>query len=266
MLKRLVLAAARRVRKIDFMDDRRTTSPSEGCEFEDKASPRPGAFFGRRKGHPLRARQAGLMQSLLPRLAIDLSYPAPARLETLFTHRADAVRLEIGFGGGEHLAAQALAHPAIGFIGCEPFVNGMAKMLAAIEDQRIANVRLHFGDAIELLDWLPGRSLACVDILYPDPWPKRRHWKRRIIQDQSIATLARVLHSGGVVRFATDISDYAAWTLERFLRAPGFVWTAERADDWRTPWAGYVATRYEAKAKREGRVANYFVFRRTDGA
>jgi tRNA (guanine-N7-)-methyltransferase len=139
----------------------------------------------------------------------------------------------------------------------------MAKMLAAIDANAIRNVRLHFGDATELLDWLPDASLARVDILYPDPWPKRRHWKRRIIQDASIATLARIVRVGGSVHFATDIADYAAWTLERFLRAPSFAWTAECAAEWREPWEEYVATRYEAKAKREGRVPNYFVFRRT---
>lgn len=247
------------------MDDRRTARRERSDRNDETASHRR-AFFGRRKGHPLRARQAGLMASLLPRLAIDLQSPAPSGLAALFPDRVSAVQLEIGFGGGEHLAAQALAHPSIGFIGCEPFVNGMAKMLAAIEDQHISNVRLHFGDAIELLDWLPDAAVACVDILYPDPWPKRRHWKRRIVQDRSIATLARILHPGGSVRFATDIADYAAWTLERFLRAATFRWAAETADDWRRPWPGYVTTRYETKAKREGRAPNYFVFRRTDEA
>jgi tRNA (guanine-N7-)-methyltransferase len=221
-----------------------------------------GAFFGRRKGHPLRAHQASLMQTLLPRLALDRTTPAPADLAGLFPHAVEQVRLEIGFGGGEHLAAQARAHPDAGFIGCEPFVNGMAKMLAAIEDQQLQNVRLHFGDAVELLDWLPDAALARIDILYPDPWPKRRHWKRRLLQDATITALGRVLRAGGAVHFATDWADYAAWTLECFLRTPAFVWTAERAADWREPWPDYVTTRYEAKAKREGRISNYFIFRR----
>jgi tRNA (guanine-N7-)-methyltransferase len=239
------------------------------AEDENPSQPRDGrrvgegAFYGRRKGHRLRSRQAELLDTLLPRLALDLTGPAPAHLSTLFPIPVDAIRLEIGFGGGERLIAQAQAHPTVGFIGCEPFVNGMAKMLAAIEDARIRNVRLHFGDAAELLDWLPARSLVRIDILYPDPWPKRRHWKRRIIQDASIAAFARVLLPQGTVHFATDIPDYAAWTLERFLRAPTFAWTAERAADWRAPWEGYVATRYEAKARREGRTPNYFVFQRT---
>jgi tRNA (guanine-N7-)-methyltransferase len=229
---------------------------------DDTHPPRHGAFFGRRKGHPLRQHQAGLMQTLLPRLALDLKTPAPAELAGLFVHPIEQARLEIGFGGGEHLAAQACAHPDVGFIGCEPFVNGMAKMLAAIEEQQLQNIRLHFGDAVELLEWLPDAALARIDILYPDPWPKRRHWKRRLLQDATIATLARVLPAGGVMHFATDWADYAAWTLERFLRTSAFVWTAERAADWREPWPGSVTTRYEAKAKREGRISNYFVFRR----
>jgi tRNA (guanine-N7-)-methyltransferase len=223
-----------------------------------------GAFFGRRKGHALRPRQALLLHELLPKLALDLSAPAPADPTTLFPQRAHYVRLEIGFGGGEHLAAQALAHPDLGFIGCEPFVNGMAKMLAAIDADHIGNIRLHFGDAIELLDWLPDGVLAGVDILYPDPWPKRRHWKRRIVRDETIAALARVLRQGADVHFATDIADYAAWTLERFARAPTFHWAAECAADWRKPWPGYLPTRYEAKARRDGRVPSYLVFRRTD--
>jgi len=224
------------------------------------------AFFGRHKGRPLRAHQATLFDTLLPRLALDLARPAPADLRSLFAPPADAVRLEIGFGGGEHLLAQAAAEPGIGFIGCEAFVNGMAKMLAGIEAQRLANVRLHFGDASELLPWLPTGSLSRVDLLYPDPWPKRRHWKRRFVQDDSVAALARVIPAGGSFRFATDIPGYAAWTLARMLRSPHFDWTAERADDWRKPWPGHVRTRYEAKGLREGRVPCYLVFRRNQAA
>lgn len=220
------------------------------------------AFFGRRKGHQLKQHQAELMKTLLPRLAVEIAAEPPENLTMLFPTPISAVQLEIGFGGGEHLAAQAAAHPNIGFIGCEPFLNGMAKALALIETHGLKNIRLHFGDATELIDWLPNSLLAQVDLLYPDPWPKRRHWKRRFVQDTSIAALARILRTNGLFRFATDIPDYAAWTLERALRSPDFVWTANRADDWRVPWAGWVETRYEAKAKREGRIPNYFVFRR----
>jgi len=220
------------------------------------------AFFGRRKGHRLRSHQADLMATLLPRLAIALERPPPDRLVEMFSRPLESVNLEIGFGGGEHLVAEAAAHPALGFVGCEPFVNGMAKILTLIEASAIDNIRLHGGDAIDLLAWLPDASIARIDLLYPDPWPKRRHWKRRFVQDRTVAMMARALRPGGVFRFATDIPDYAAWTLERLTRAPDFIWTAERADDWRQPWAGFRGTRYEAKAKREGRMPCYLEFRR----
>ena len=220
------------------------------------------AFFGRRKGHPLRSRQVALFDTLLPRIALDLTKPAPADLRALFANPLDQVRLEIGFGGAEHLINQAQANPRSGFIGSDGFINAIAKALAAIEDNALGNIRLHFGDASELIDWLPAGALSRIDLLYPDPWPKRRHWKRRFVQDDSLKRLARILKTGGELRFATDIADYAAWTLIRMMRSPDFVWTAERADDWRQPWPEFSGTRYEAKAKREGRAPAYFIFRR----
>ena len=220
------------------------------------------AFFGRRKGHRLRPHQSALLETLLPRLAIDLAAAAPADLAALFPHAVGAVRLEIGFGGGEHLFAQASAEPGVGFIGCEPFVNGMAKVLALIEAGKTHNIRLFAGDAVDLLGWIPAAALARIDLLYADPWPKRRHWKRRFVQDDTVAMIARVLRPGGIFRFATDVEDYAAWTLERLLRAPDFAWTAQCADDWRLPWPGFAGTRYEAKARREGRRPCYLEFRR----
>ena len=209
----------------------------------------------------MKPRQAALFDTLLPKIALDLAKPAPSDLRTLFTN-ADSVRLEIGFGGAEHLIAQAKANPRIGFIGSDGFVNAIAKALAAIETDRLDNIRLHHGDASELIDWLPDAALARIDLLYPDPWPKRRHWKRRFIQDESLKRLARILKRGGELRFATDIADYAAYALARVLRSQDFVWTAERADDWRKPWPDFAGTRYEAKAKREGRTPAYFIFRR----
>ena len=229
---------------------------------EHSEAQRGGAFFGRRKGHPLRPHHAALMERLLPHLAVDLTSPAPNPLAALFPRPMEQIGLEIGFGGGEHLAAQAAALPRTGFIGCEPFVNGMAKALALIETQGLDNIRLHFGDASDLVAWLPTGAIARLDLLYPDPWPKRRHWKRRFVQDASIADFARILRPGGEFRFATDWPDYAQWTLARLLRSPHFVWTAERADDWRKPWPGFTATRYEAKAKEAGRAPCYLVFRR----
>ena len=225
---------------------------------------RTGAFFGRRKGHPLRQRQAALMDTLLPRLKLDLAAPAPADLRALFPG-VEEVRLESGFGGGEHLIAEALLHPRSGFIGIEPFVNGMAKALAAIDEHKLQNIRLHHGDATDMLAWLPDASLNRFDLLYPDPWPKRRHWKRRFVQDKSVAAIARIVRPGGEFRFASDIPDYVAWTLMRLTRSPDFTWTAEQADDWRAAWSGFSGTRYEAKAKREGRVPCYLIFKRSDG-
>jgi tRNA (guanine-N7-)-methyltransferase len=130
-----------------------------------------GSFFGRRKGHKLRVHQADLIAQLLPRLSLDLEGPAPADLTTLFEPAIDSVRLEIGFGGGEHLVAEAIAHPATGFIGCEPYVNGMAKILAQIESRNLTNIRLFAGDAADLLAWMPARALARIDLIHPDPWP-----------------------------------------------------------------------------------------------
>jgi tRNA (guanine-N7-)-methyltransferase len=228
----------------------------------DETTTAPRAFFGRRKGHALKPRQAALFDSLLPGVTLDLTNAAPRDLRTLFSPAVDHVCLEIGFGGAEHLLAQARTNPRIGYIGADAFVNAIAKALAGIEQHKLANLRLHFGDASELIDWLPHGSLSRIDLLYPDPWPKRRHWKRRFIQDEMLNRLARVLAPDGELRIATDIDTYADHALIRVLRSPDFIWTAQRADDWRKPWPDFAGTRYEAKAKREGRIPQYFIFRR----
>jgi tRNA (guanine-N7-)-methyltransferase len=225
-------------------------------EIDDRRS----AFYGRRKGHKLRAHQAGLMDALLPHLLLPEGEIPPA--DELFGQPVDDLWLEVGFGGGEHLLARMEEHPNIGFIGCEPFINGMAKLLAGIEERGLSNLRVFDEDAALLLPRLPGASVGRAFILYPDPWPKRRHRKRRFVSDETLAALARVMRPGAELRFATDIDDYAAWTLARILRSPDFVWTASKADDWRKPWAGWPGTRYEAKAAREGRVPCYLTFLR----
>ena len=226
------------------------------------ADHRHGSFFGRRKGHKLRAHQLDLIEQLLPRLALEIGGASPSDLTELFDRPLDAVRLEIGFGGGEHLVAEALSFPDAGFIGCEPYVNGMAKILAQIEAHNVTNIRLFAGDAAELLAWAPPRSLARIDLIHPDPWPKRRHWKRRFVQDATVAAMARILKPSGEFRFVSDIDDYCGWTLAHLVRSSDFEWTAERASDWRQPWPGYTMTRYGRKAEREGRKAAYFRFRR----
>jgi tRNA (guanine-N7-)-methyltransferase len=233
---------------------------------DDAASPRSesgqGSFFGRRKGHRLRPHQSDLIAHLLPRLSLDPGESGPSDPATLFGRPVEAMRIEIGFGGGEHLVAEALAFPHTGFIGCEPYVNGMAKILTQIEAHNIGNIRLLAGDASELLAWLPPASLARIDLIHPDPWPKRRHWKRRFVQDATVAQMARVLRPGGEFRFVSDIADYCAWTLAHLARSPDFLWLAECATEWHNPWPRYTMTRYGRKAEREGRRAAYLRFRR----
>ncbi|MDF3061893.1 MAG: tRNA ((7)-)-methyltransferase [Microvirga sp.] len=225
------------------------------------SSERAGAFFGRRKGKRLRKGQEDLLTALLPRLRLPEGGPIdPAALigEAFDTPRI----LEIGFGGGEHLAAQARADPRAGLIGCEPFVNGLAKMLAVIAREGLENVRLWDGDAAALLPRLAPASLDLVYLLYPDPWPKRRQRKRRFLNQDTLAAIAKILKPGGELRFATDIDDYAGWALARILRSADLAWTAERPQDWRKPWHDWPGTRYEAKAAAEGRRPIYLTFRR----
>lgn len=233
------------------------TGPDEAAAQE-----RGRAFFGRRKGKTLRAGQAGLMDSSLPALRLDLGGPAPADLAALFADPVREVRLEIGFGGGEHLIQRAAEHPDVGFIGCEAYINGTAKLLTRIAEERLANIRLWDDDAAILLDWLPTVSLGRIHLNYPDPWPKRRHRKRRFLHDERLPSLARVLQPGAELWFATDIDDYAATALAAVARSPDLVWTARRAEDWLKPWARWQSTRYEAKALREGRRPGYFTFRK----
>ena len=222
----------------------------------------PLRTYGRTKARTLKPRQAALVETLLPHLAVPTD--GAIDLDALFPSlpcgegaggegRSDEqapdprVILEIGFGGGEHLVAQAAAHPDARFIGVEPFLNGVASCLRHIEESGVTNIRLHHGDARDILARLPDASLDRVDILFPDPWPKTRHHKRRLIQPDFLTELARVMKPNAELRFATDWAHYAAWTLEHLTRDPHFAWTAERAEDWRKPWPEHVTTRYEAK-------------------
>ncbi len=204
----------------------------------------PLRSFGRIKARPIKSRQASLLQTLLPTIALDPTQPID-----LLALKPDAteVWLEIGFGGGEHLATQAERRPDVLALGAEPFLNGVASALRHIEAAALTNVRLHAGDARDLLAALPNACLDRVFILFPDPWPKLRHHKRRLIQPGVVAELVRVLKPFGRVRFATDWANYADWTLERLAAAPALVWTAQRADDWRLAPNDHAPTRYEAK-------------------
>jgi tRNA (guanine-N7-)-methyltransferase len=232
-------------------------------DFSGEASERGPRrqLYGRSKGKALRAAQAGRIAGQLPALAIDIE-ALKADPRALFGGHSGDLMLEIGFGGGEHLAAMAGAHPETAFFGVEPFLNGVAKLLAAIEAGGLENIRLLRGDARDVLAALPDASLARVYLLYPDPWPKRRQRKRRIVDRAFLAEVARVLEPGGELRFATDIDDYAGWTLARIAAQDALVWLAETADDWREPWPEWHRTRYEAKAIREGRTPGYFRFRK----
>jgi tRNA (guanine-N7-)-methyltransferase len=220
------------------------------------------AFFGRRRGKTVRAVQAGALAEILPRLALDLATPSPASLAGLFEVPVDAVRLEIGFGAGEHLLHEARRFPATGFIGVEPFVNGMAKFLASWQEDPLPNIRLYDDDATRLLDWLPDSTLTGIDLFYPDPWPKKRHWKRRFVNAANLDRFARVMAPGALFRFASDIETYVDWTLQRCRVNDAFAWTATCAADWNEPYEGWPGTRYEAKAIREGRRPAYLAFRR----
>ena len=229
---------------------------------EGRRSRSTEAFFGRRRGKAIRPLQAAALEEGLRRYGLDLAVPAPSDLKTLFPEAVSGVRLEIGFGGGEHLLNEAATHPGTGFIGVEPFVNSMAKMTAALAEQPLSNLRLYEDDATRLLDWLPDASLAGIDLFYPDPWPKKKHWKRRFVSPANLDRFARVLGRGGKFRFASDIDSYVNWTLLACAAHGGFAWQASNSGDWRTPYEGWPGTRYEAKAFREGRRPAYLTFLR----
>jgi tRNA (guanine-N7-)-methyltransferase len=221
-----------------------------------------GSFYGRRIGKPLREAQAGGLETGLATLGLDLAQPAPAQLETLFAAQVTGVRLEIGFGGGEHLLSALRRETGTGFIGAEPFINGMAKCARALLLEPAGNVRLHGEDAVPLLDWLPTASLDGIDLFYPDPWPKKRHWKRRFVNTANLDRFARVLKPGAHFRFASDIGHYVNWTLAACDAHAAFDWIGGGPADWREPYPHWPGTRYEAKALREGRTPAYLRFRR----
>ena len=204
---------------------------------------RPLRSFGRLKSRPIKPRQAALVETRLPTLRI----PAGPVDPTALAPAAREVWLEIGFGGGEHMAAQAARAPDVLILGAEPFQNGVASAVRHIDEQGLENVRLHDDDVRELMARLPDSSLARVYILFPDPWPKARHNKRRLVQADLVAELARLIQPGGRLRFASDVAHYVDWALERITANPAFSWTAKAAADWRVPPADHITTRYEEK-------------------
>lgn len=208
------------------------------------------ASYGRRRGRRLRTNKRTLFDTLLPTLAPDLTkFPTP-------------LWLEIGFGGGEHLAHQAALHPSVHIIGCEPYVNGIAGLLGHIDEQKLSNIRIWQEDARLLIEKLPDASVERIFILYADPWPKIRHHKRRLVSTELLGSLARIMKPGSELRLATDDVDYCTWMLERLTIHPQFTWMAKHCDDWLKPPADWLSTRYEQKALTAGRVPIYLNFKR----
>jgi tRNA (guanine-N7-)-methyltransferase len=232
-----------------------TTDPQIPDEITD-----PGYLrsFGRRRGKKQRPGRERLLAELLPRIAVTQDRPVVDQ----FSPPKRAYWLEIGFGGGEHLAAQAQAHPDVGLIGCEPFVDGVAKALSQIDEHDLDNVRLHADDARQIFPLINDGALQRVFVLFPDPWPKARHHKRRLIQGPLLDEIARILEDGGEFRFASDHMDYVRWVLIHVARHAEFEWTAQGPEDWRTPPADWIRTRYEQKALAKGDRCVYLCFRR----
>lgn len=222
-------------------------------------------FYGRRKGKHLKASQEGYLDQDLAALSPGLvdwdvnPDRTPLDLQALFGGKP--VWLEIGFGGGEHMVHQAAQNPDVGIIGCEPYINGVAMLLGKIRKAKVDNLAVYPGDVRDMFDVLPEASIDRAFLLYPDPWPKSRHHRRRFVTPEHLAPLVRVLKPGAIFRVATDIPDYVRQTLEQ-VPGHGFEWLAEGPSDWRVAWDDWISTRYEKKALREGRVPHYLTFRK----
>ncbi|PIB23976.1 tRNA (guanosine(46)-N7)-methyltransferase TrmB [Amylibacter kogurei] len=224
-------------------------------------------FYGRIKGKGLRDSQERYLAEDLGKLApsgVTWDENPDRNLADLTTWFGDDrdVWLEVGFGGGEHMVHQAANNPDVGIIGCEPYINGVAMLLGKIRDAGVENVKVHAGDARDMMDVLPENSISRAFLLYPDPWPKKKHHRRRFVTPEHLEPLAKVLKSGAIFRVATDIEDYVRQTLEQVLASGEFDWLAEGPDDWRKSWDDWISTRYELKALREGRTPHYLTFRK----
>ncbi len=222
-------------------------------------------FYGRVKGKTLKSAQERYLDEDLAKLspgAVDWEEnPDRQPLDMAAMFGGKDVWLETGFGGGEHMVHQAVTYPDVGIIGCEPFINGVAMLLGKIRRAGAENVKVYPGDVRNLFDVLPDASVSKAFLLYPDPWPKKRHHRRRFVTQEHLEPLARVLKPGAEFRVATDIPDYVRQTLVEVPKA-GFDWLAEGPQDWREPWGDWISTRYEQKALREGRVPHYLTFRK----
>jgi len=232
--------------------------PSSAHSDSDKQQSEHVRSFGRRRGKKLRPGRERLVDELLPKIKFDLSRPPSQQ----FTGAVNDIWLEIGFGGGEHIAAQALAHPQIGFIGAEPFINGVAKLVHTISDENISNIRIWPDDVREIFPTITDNTLGRIFILFPDPWPKKRHAKRRLLTHETLDEIYRMMKPGAELMVASDHTDYVRYALFQISTHPGFEWLAKSAADWRDPPKGWTRTRYEEKALAKGIKASYLVFRR----
>lgn len=228
-------------------------------------------LYGRRRGPALSARRKALIEGLLPQVELSLdssvatdrdSGSAAINADALFKGNMKDLWVEIGFGMGEHLAAQAVAHPTIGFIGCEPYVNGIAGLLSCIEERGLENIRIYCDNALNLMEALPAASVGRIFLLHPDPWPKKRHEGRRFVSPGNMDIVARVLRDNGEFRLQTDAPGYVRWAMRNLANCRDFQWLAEGPGDWRQRPGDWPQTRYEAKARLSGRRSHYLCFQR----
>ena len=222
-------------------------------------------FYGRIKGKSLNAAQVRYLEEDLPKLSVaGITFEENPERDLLDIRELAGGRkiwLEVGFGGGEHLVHQALQNPDVQFLGVEPYVNGVAMLLGKMRNAGVSNIKLHMGDARNLMDVLPKNSISKAFLLYPDPWPKLRHHRRRFVTPEHLIPLNKCLETGAEFRVATDIEDYVRQTLKEAPKA-GFEWLAAGPEDWRRPWGDWISTRYEIKALRENRTPHYMTFRK----
>jgi len=223
-------------------------------------------FYGRLKGKHMKDTQKGYVAEDLAAISLpNVSWeenPKRTQIDMKAQFGDNPVWLEVGFGGGEHMVHQAVQNPHVQFLGCEPYINGVGMLLGKIRKAGVENITLHAGDARDVMDILPDGSIDRAFLLYPDPWPKKRHHRRRFVTPEHLDPLARCLKSGAIFRVATDIEDYVRQTMEQMIARNDFEWLAETADDWRVAWPDWHSTRYEQKAFREGRTPHYMTFRK----
>jgi tRNA (guanine-N7-)-methyltransferase len=235
--------------------------------MDNLENPKKKRVYGRKLGRPMHKSRLDVLETLLPQVEIPkdwLTEKGDLTLDKLFAQKPERVHFEIGFGNGEHVIAMMKAYPNDAFIAAEPFINGMSAFLKTVRDENlpIHNLRVLMDDALLVLNSLPDASVDVLYILNPDPWPKSRHHKRRIVSEDNLKIFARALKDGGEMVQTTDVDDLAEWMLTKTVQSPDFDWQAEKPEDWKTPPAGWLATRYETKGSAAGRTQRYLIYRR----